>query len=420
MATAKKLLAAVAIPLGALCSQVWANPPMAEFVRVPNVIDTEISPSGRYLAQIRDKDDARMLVVLDLEAPGTPVVGRLVDRFARAYDVNWASDDRLLITARTPYESERALKRAEKDEDFDIREYATFTRIIAMNVDASDVVVLLGNDRHARSNRRLSTISHFLPDDPEHILMPHYREDRLMLSKVNIYTGDHEVLAKGGRFTVDFVADSGGRPKYRIDYLRIAKRINIYQLKADGEGQEWTEVGHIDFDETRENEAFDEARLVGLLDGDLVYRSPNGTTGYNELTVYDPEAKTTRVLVSLPDKDVVGPVVYAKTNEIAGYSVLQGTKRYVYFNEEDQRRYDALAKHFEGENFFATSHTNDGKKSVIFSYGPSNPGAYYLYNRETKDLALLSLAYFNLRQEDLSASVKAKFPTRDGMVLGNL
>lgn len=393
-----------------VCPLVEAAPGREAFLASPDLLDAAISPSGQYLAEVWDKDDLRIVTVKDLKAEGVPVVGTASDKYSRAYAVNWANNERLLIKVRSPGNL-KAVKRHENDDDFDIRNYRMFSRIIAMNPDATEQVVLLGDGHYTHHNRHLSRVTHYLPDDPDHVLMPNYRGYKLALSKVNVYTGDQELVSRGDRLTVGFIADSGGSLRYRLDYLYVAKRINILKLTDSGD---WVEVDNIDFDERRENENLAVTEVAGLLDDELIYRKRNDKTGYYELVKYDSESKKTETLVSLEGKDVINVIIEPSTSKVIGFKYLDKVKRHKYFDKRDQALYDELAGYFEGENFFILSSANSSDLSVIYSYGLDNPGTYYLYDGDRKKLSLINYAYFSLTTDKLGIPVDAYYKSRDG------
>ena len=390
-----------------------ARPTLDDFTREADYRMASLSPSGRYLAEVwnEDKTQIRLVTVRDLTKPNNPIIGKTADNVIRPSSVSWANDERLLIKLMVPYQTKNVIRASKKDDDFDIYDHFMFARTIAVDPDLTNETVLLEDQRRVRTNVNLSRIRHYLPEDPDHILMSANKGGRLVQYKVNVNTGKSDQIIKGGRFTFSFINDIQGKPLYRLDYLYIAKHLRIYELKKD----DWELIETIDLDIREETHGLDRGDLIGLYNGDLIYRKQNEKTGFNELWVFNAKEKSYQKLVSVPDRDILYPLTSLRSNEVVGYATDGDLIKYHFFDDRQQEEYDHIAGLVDGYNFSFRSYSKDGRLAIIRVYGRDNPSSYNLYDFEKRKLTVINRSYFSLPAEELSIPVKANFKARDDL-----
>ncbi len=389
-----------------------SNPGVEEFIREADYRSAVISPNGQYLAELwnQHEDGTRFVTIKDLFQEGEPIVGNLSDRVVRPYSMHWANDERLLLHVQVPLNTKKVIEDSKQKDDFDIYDYYMFSRTVSIKFDGTDPVVLMEDQRRIRHNINLSYIRHFLPNDENHILMTAFKKGQLHLFKVNVNSGESEIVVSGTKKTFLFLCDIDGNPKYRLDYFRVAKRIDIYEEN----GGDWIKIEEMDIDEL-EDEEEDRGELVGLFEGDLVYRKKNEVTGYRELLRYNSESKRADVLVSVPKNDVLYPIVGTRNYEIIGYAVDGDLIRYRYFDEERQKTYEKIEKHVGDYNFYFPSATRNREKLIVKAYGQDSPGTFFVYDEKLDELKFLQHSYFGIAVDYLSLPARLGFKSRDGL-----
>lgn len=412
-ATIRVGLAAALITALSTVPQSLASPTIDDFLRAADVRDLELSPDGKHLAMVINSGNTRTVVVRNIEDPAMPVVGSFSEDYVRPDRLYWGNNDRLLISLAVPRDRRRIRRDRERKSDFDINEYAMVSRMIALNKDMSDSVILFEGEHGVRSNSSLSRITNFLPRDKDHILMAAYRNQRRTQYKVNILTGEAEIVVKGVSWTVRFLNDEDGNPLYRFDYLPRSKAIVIYEYR---DNDKWKKLDKIYLDKDDED-SIDTAGLVALYEDTLVYRKRNEDTGYYELLSISTETNERETLVSLPDQDVRGALIDSRTDEIVGYSVEKDYVRYKYFDERDQREYDAIAAQIGHSNFSVSGLSVEGKVALITSWGPDDPLSYHLWSMDTQELMFLAHAFQGLASAELSLPAISTYKTRDGQAI---
>ena len=381
-----------------------------DFMTDPDLLDMDISPSGRYLAEVRQQDKTRIAVIRDMNTPDLKIVGRISDRVIRPYAVTWAKDDRLIVHLLVPYNTNKVIRDAKKDEDFDINDNFLFSRSIAVDPDGKNPVALMTDMRSQRFRFNLSNIRHTLPEDKQHILMSSFHNERLALFKVNVFDGVSEKVLAGGRNTTHFICEADGTPRYRIDYFPIRKKLKILELVGN---DDWAEVDQIQFDPDKEN-AEDSGTLVGLtIKGALTYRKKNPVTGFYELVEQNRTDKTIKVLASSPTNDIAGLIYQGRNDQVIGYKVEEDVLVNKYFDGKQQNTYDSIRKRLYGYGFHYLSSDNKSKHIAIKTYGMDLPAGYYLYNQQNDELKFYDLGYKSLPSEKLGMPGIATYSSRD-------
>lgn len=320
-------------------------PSLEDFIREPDIVGLELSPNGRYLAAVVNRGKIRKVIIKDLERSGKPIIGGFADHILCPGSIDWANNKRLLVDILVPFDRERVEKESKIKKDFDINDHFLFRRTVAIDPNGQNLMLLMENKSSSKYNTSLSRIRNFLPDDPEHVLIPAYRKDRLSLYTVNVNNDDAERIAKGNLRTFHFVSDSNGKPLYRLDYLRRIKAIKI--LSRIGDGQ-WAPVDRLYFNK-QDEKALEVGGWMGLLGDKLHYRKRNKTTGFYDLVYYDMKNYEKKTIVSLKSHDIHG-VLLNRAEEIVGYAVESDYTRNRYFDENAQIFYELLAKKFDNYN----------------------------------------------------------------------
>jgi dipeptidyl aminopeptidase/acylaminoacyl peptidase len=390
------------------------QPTLEDFAKEPQLRDVALSPNGRYLAQVWNKHGYHMVTVQDLDAPGSPIIGKTGDNIVRARSVSWANNDRLLVGIVSPGTTNR-IKNKAKEEDFDLDDYYMHSRIVAMDVDGKNSVVLMKGQRSWRKNVGLGSIGHYLPNDPSHVLINSFRRSKKALFKINVYTGKAEVLVHGSVNTFKFISDEKGIPKYRIDYVRRYNKVVVYEYVGD---EDWNEINTVYLDED-DKESIESDAYMGLFNDELVYRKINEKTGYYDLVGLDQHNKVTRTIVSLKDQDVRGPVSEIRTNKIIGYSVEKDNVRLKFFDASWQEPYDNIASYLDGYNFKVSIYGKDSRRAIVHFWGPDNLGAFSLYDTKTQEIKLLDYSEPKLSIEKLSLPAVSTYKARDGQKIRN-
>jgi dipeptidyl aminopeptidase/acylaminoacyl peptidase len=408
MKTSKAWLVLIAV---AVAPAFAAQPALTveDFLTQPNIRDVELSPDGKHLAVILNEGDKRIVVVRNMETPDMPIIGAFQEELVRPSSLYWGNNDRLLIAMSVPWNLTQVRREQDRD-DFDINDYYAVSRMISVDKDVTNAVVLLEGDRRLAYNASLSRVTNFLPKKVDHVLMEAYRDGRRVQYEVNIVTGESVLVTRGSERTWGFLNDDSGKPLFRFDYLRIARAIDIFELN---EKDRWKRLERIYLDKDDED-SLDRNGLLGLIGTELVYRRPNEQSGFYEIVLVDSESKGERVVASLPDRDIRGVLLDYRADQVVGYLVEEDYLRHVYFDEATQALYDTIAGQIGDYNFRPSSQDAGSRKALVRVWGADDPLSFRLWDTETQQLRHLGSAYRDLNSQTLSSSTIMTIATRDG------
>jgi dipeptidyl aminopeptidase/acylaminoacyl peptidase len=342
-----------------------------------------LSPSGRQLAYIHrpDIDVAEYhLVVVELDAEGGPRGRAMSFGEMRPQWVRWANEDRLLIG--TAFDIQLRGRRGRQLQGL----LPQGSRILSMPADLSgEQVVLFANEgrRVNRSNWRLSEIVDYMPDDPDHVLMPAMRGDSLHLWKVNVLTGDAELIERGSRRTEAWHTVDG-EAVMRIDITSRGRRLEIFtRTGRNGRWQRTLRLRRKDLEE-RDTD-FEWAGETGTPGEIFVRARPEGAE-FIGIHRYDLETgEFLEDVAAREDFDIATALIDSWSGEYYGYSYVADRQLYHFENERFASHYRGLVEFF-GDQIEVRPYSFGGDRMIVRASGPTELGTYYMYDSVARSI----------------------------------
>lgn len=388
----------------------------SEFLENKLLIDTAISPNGKYLSTIWyiDKSNTNIVTIQDLTQESKPVIGTIKERITLPQKVYWASNDRMIMMLSGPSYLEAAKKKLKEDpKNFNIYDYKARTIAVSVNHLGKDLVQL----RRKNNNKVIKTIRDFLPSDAKHIMMENRHKGRREFLKVNIHTGKGEVITSGGKDTIRFINNDKGEPLYRLDYLSVAKAYEIFEYQ----NTQWKSIDKIRLRSISDELGGDydsyNSDLIGVNNNELIYLKANESTGFKEVISIDTKTKEKKVLVSLINKSVSRIITKRQSAQVTGYSFIDtNIMRNVYFDKQKQITNTKVLRYFPDDNYSLLDSSADKKHWIIKTNTP-NEQAYYLYHTDTDKLELYSTTYKKLLTDNLGIPANVSYKARDNLLI---
>src|SRR5690349_13057774 len=188
-------------------------PALEELYSELNLVDTAISPSGRYVAAIvrREKDD--ILLSIDLTTGERKPVQRVSftdagkDLVFFMVSVQWKTDEKLLLRSR--------IRPQDANKFFTVSENKIAKlgdRLFSVDRATAKTFQLLGDNMNAalEGTFNLGDIKSLLPKDPKHILMELDGFNGRSLFKVDVETGRGELMERPSESVVTWWLDADG------------------------------------------------------------------------------------------------------------------------------------------------------------------------------------------------------------------
>lgn len=226
------------------------------------------------------------------------------------------------------------------------------------------------------------------------------------LYSIDLATGDRTLIKQNDREISDWTFDLQGK-------LRLASK-----QTADG----GTEVMRVDADTMVVVYTCSKDETVSPIrfhkDGARVYMVSDKGDAVNlsRLILFDPQTGKEEVVESDPENqvDFGGAEFSQKTDELIGTYYL-GDRLRIYFRDKEwQKDYKRLQKQLSEGDIYLGSSTADERLNLVSVTSDIDPGATYLFDRETKKVELLYRPYPDLPLKNLSPMKPITYKARDG------
>jgi len=387
---------------------------------MPMVSSPSISPDGKNIAVILNQGEFTQVAIIPFEnRKEMTVVVQLGGERYRIEEINWANNEKILVSVTQPFNLEGMRLRT--------------THLYSANIDGTDVFEV--RKKYIKTNRTKDPMTYYyssphllslLIDEPEHILItmsdPRDRNYSSVF-KVNVNDGSFEKylpnslriygwgVTKKGDILLAIGVDKD--PNKDISYIYTRKTVN----------DEWVKV------KTREAYKSDTFNVV-------MYEPENNSiiviSDYTEnkddivkesLWRYDiSTGKFSERLGKAPGKfDVTGAITkrVGKLKEVIGYKYNDGFVRYVYFDKNTDSLNKEIRNVFAKNNLHANIYDSDATKNrhIISTISDSKPTKYYLFDQPTKKLTPWYGQYPHLSKMNLPKVQPFDFTARDGMKL---
>ena len=389
-------------------------PSLDELLREPAVHDAAISPDGEQLAILRtDRKGGRTRAYVTLsrmsDLTATPAAVLLGETTVR--QVEWANNERLLIWI--------TVHRDDRGKPYGVwfgDEFVAIPvrRVISVDLKGENPVVMFTGSRAVlRRGFDASQVVDLMAADPRRILMQAWNDTRNAygLYHVDVYTGQAQLVEQGAP-TTDFWLTQGGVPMLRMDSNARGTVRWVYG-RAPGE-RDWKLVRKSRLNEVRKVPDFD---VVGPTPKAGVFLVCQRMEGRDTSVIRTFDIATLQfgeIVAEKPGRDFETAFVDENLKLVGS----------LYW--EDRLNYEfadpSLAPHFRAVNAALEDTCNvalydidlSHKRLLLKATGPREPGAFQVYDRETRRLEYVGLCKPWLPAERLADTAPLRVTTRDG------
>jgi dipeptidyl aminopeptidase/acylaminoacyl peptidase len=398
--------------LCASCATAAAQVPVEDFARQSEIFSASLSPTGEYVALAVPTEDGMetRLEVVKLDGSGDTQVLRFA-RGQHVTDLLW-SDDEQIVMARAKMEPLKA------------RPYS-YGELMSTDVRGKNQETLFAyvpDDMTKRGRRKdwgFASVVKVLRDEPGMVLVdftawPKSRGDEDLTTsifKVDTRTGSRRMIEQT-RETATFQFDHSGRPRLKLTTDDNDDPVLAYRPLPGDEWQPvpeslagyWMSFRHVEADD---NTAW--AIIIDKDEPGRLYKVDlaNGT---RELVAGRPDVEIASLMYAGHD----GPpfaVVYDEDKPTVQY--LDTTSPWAGLHA-------GLLKAFPGQMISFLNWTRDDRKLLFMAWSDRNPGAYYIFDRDSKQVQLVNQLRPWMQAATLAPSRPISFQTRDGLTLHGL
>lgn len=385
--------------------------PVEDFFRNPRFAQVSLSPSGRYLAAIVPINGRRNIAVIDLD-DATKVNVITAFRESDVRFVGWVNDERLvysLIDLQRPAAEQLG------------------AGLFAVNRDASDYRELSAVEmRDSRGDRALAMVGRFSalyalmrPSQGDDIIVTSNERNATYpdLFRMNTSTGRKHLITESRpgdviRWVIDrdYVARAAltAADKFSADKDKLRQAL----WYRDSATAPWRKV--VEYHPFTEPDkqitpvAFD-------YEGRLIVSARNGEDR-EALYFYDPAAnKLGERLIAHKDYDVDGGLIFDyNTRKLVGANLQAEKPTQVWFDKQWATWGKTLDQALPARVNLISRNT-DGKRLLVYSFSDKDPGKYYLFDAEKRQLIEILALMPWIKPEQMAERKFIRYDARDGL-----
>lgn len=390
-----------------------------DFFSSPDFAGAKLSPSGRYVAMVQSNDTHRLIAVHDVQTDEIKSIMSVGVKDGYYFDwLAWKGDDRLLVGTTI-----LQIKWAGGRENGELRSFKFGRTVFSIDRDGKASTVLFKDaEGVSRRGRAFAAMLDPLPRDPDHVLMMAMKGGALSVWRANIHNGEADLVEAGNGDTVGWSVDSNGAVVVRVDQRGDSSRgwTRIYG-RAPG-ATEWSEIVKLRAKEFRE---VDEFKILGPTETPgqiyvLVEPKSAADGETSAVHVYDFKTKSMgEPLRRHPKYDIANIVYDGNSFRMVGYCFVADVYQCDFQDKKLAANFRGLSNFFGGErDIMPVSFSDNGLHWLLHVSGADEPGAYYLYDWDKKNVRALGSQFSKLPSERLSRMKPFSYKTRDGAELG--
>jgi dienelactone hydrolase len=409
-------LALVAVAAGAQS----VDPMAAKFGARWSVSDIGISPEGKQIVMVAPRPDGGESAVAVSLANGAAVP--LLGANGTTERISWCR-----FVLETHVVCQLYLR---KGTGLDVE---TGTRMVSITADGRKMEQLTADMRSNAlydSNFGGSIIDFNVPGKPNSVLMtrffaPEVRGSSIMannasglaVEEVDIVTLERQRVESPRESASGYGTDGhgnirlmGSMPRRESGYFRGEVNYSYRPI-----GGTWTPLTSVTVDggpaTSFEPQAIDPAENV------VLGFAPHGN--YQGLYKFALDgSNTTTLVLGRDDADVDGLLTIGRNQRIVGATFATERREFEYFDPELKRLSASLARALGGNKYVSiVDSTTDESKLVLYAGSDTDPGAYYLYDKGTRQLAQLFPARPELVGVPLGEMRAVQYPAADGTMV---
>ncbi|MCC5805413.1 MAG: S9 family peptidase [Opitutales bacterium] len=381
-----------------------------DFFRPVALSSPQLSPDGEHVAYVTTRRRRATVVVRGIESERERVL------HSSGADTGMITELRWLTNERVAYQE-------------------NFGTLTAINIDLSKRTelydagrVLLGWGFLLFGDFAYPRILSRLPQDPDYILVHARGRDGLpRVSRVEIHTGEAEVVQDGQRDVYSWIADRSGTVRIGMQYQRGQERL----LYREAPGARWRSLDRVMPDDDGRF-AYSGRTLAGrrhhflgfARDADVFYLASNAGRDRAALFSYRLSTGERTLLAEDPVYDLftyggdhLAPVFSARTGDLAGIYYDAEQPHALWFDPAFEALQAAVDRRLPETINFITGMDAAENRFVVYSASSRHKGLAHLYDRGSGELTALAEADRRFRAEDMSAMRPIEFPGRDGHAL---
>ena len=386
---------------------------LAEFVKLSSHRDVQISPDGKHLSLVYQKDGYDMLVVIDKSTNSILNAFKPRGNSRGVYRVAWVNNSRLVYSVTQNFVFDKQPISTGELTGVDI-DGGRHEIIFGFSAGESTINTRVRKKEAAYGSHRIIDL---LEDDERNILITFYPwtqggsdAPNPTVYKLDVYTGKRKKIDTLPSLDARAIVDSEGNVRFAVGTNKLNEQLLWYKETKDDQWKEFSLAGQkLSFVEPK-----------SFTDGNQgVYFSANIDGGTEGLFLFNFKNNEITKLFHDERLDISEYVKDFDQRRIVAVGVELGAVEYHYLDKDDRKAklHSALVKSFVGYNIIITSETDDASEVIVYAYSDTNPGDYYLFNTKEMraDFIVSNRGWIDIDKTKPMEPIQ--FKTRDGVTL---
>ncbi len=387
------------------------NIPVEYFNHLPMIQQPTLSPDGNTIATIYNQGDETQVAIVPFNKPNDfNVLVKLGGEKYRIEEINWANNERLLVTISQPIKVNSSMNR--------------ITHLYSIGINGKTIELKSNAYRKAKTEEKKwfasSQLLSLLEEDENHVLV--VSQDtrdgyNRSVFKVNVLTGEYKKYLPNSNHLWGWGVNKKGKVLIGIGGTGNEKNLMYYYVR-DTEEDKWTKIKTTT---PYVSETF--SPLIYDNEKHILYVKTNYKLGKEAIWTFDTVKKDyIEVIGQAPGTIDVSGGIYSlgKGNrKLIGFRYLDETEHREYFDDASNKLGRDINKLFEKNGLGATiyDHDSDLKHIVIAAYHNSKPTKYILFDSTKTKFTPWYSTYPKLSKYHFPTVENIEFTARDGMKL---
>jgi dipeptidyl aminopeptidase/acylaminoacyl peptidase len=355
--------------------------PLEDFFRNPEKTAFQLSPNGEYFSYLAPWESRLNVFVQKTGADSAIRITSETERDIAGY--LWKGNERLLF-----------LKDTGGDENF---------HLYGVNADGSELKGLTVFEKVR------TTFIDDLKEDEDEVIVGLNKRDATVFDpyRLNVLTGEMTMLAENPGNIMGWMTDHEGKLRIAI----TSDGVNNTILYRDTEEEDFRPVLTTSFKETV-------SPVLFTFDNKMVYALSNLERDKTALVKFDvANGQEAEVLFETQEADIEGVDYSRKDKKLLSVTWTTDKDKMHFFDAEAEAMQKELEEKLPGYEVSVGSHNKAENKFMIRTYSDRTRGAYYFYDKETKDLTKLAELSPWLNEEHLCDMQSISYTSRDGLTI---
>jgi dipeptidyl aminopeptidase/acylaminoacyl peptidase len=359
--------------------------PITDFFNNPKISSAEISPDGRRLAFLAPEKGRLNVFVCDVGEDFSKATAITHDRQRGIFHFSWTRDGSHVL-----YEQDQG-----GNENYHLY------RVDPTKPDEP------AKDLTPEEGVRAGII-HLPREHPDEALISLNARDKKYFDvyHLQISTGELQLLEKNPGDVDTWYADTHG--VVRACAAQVGGGKTEIRVRGSGAGPFRT-LGIYTDEESASIEGFS-------ADGTFLFFTDARDSDTNRLVKLEIASAKETVIAEDPNYDIGSVLISDKTHQLIAVAYDKDRMVYQPFNPQFEKDLAALKKVHDGDVLFRSSDSEERKWIIAFN-SPTDPGATYLYDRDTGAAKFLYRPRPWLKPDELVGMKPVSFESRDGLTL---